>query len=625
MRTIDARALTGLLFFLCWTLLSCGRTGLDAARGPEFTTQPHESPALEGEAYVYLASCSAGVGEIVFSVGEEDTCGGKITDAGARYAAYHFTASEQRGGTMCKAHVACRDTQQRVSQSFFVQVREHNDAPFVQSAQERVVVPTGQQGEVSWSVRDKDLPEQQVSLALEEHDCPFEPILTGDTLRWRCGLVASECTVGVVARDDGDPPASARGGVAIECSGDGGPLVLSLTRPFTGQSVECSLSEQVEMQTNERFAFTWSVNGELAHEGRYLPGDAYAEGDTLTCHAWRSGVAGVGESFEVQTRARRIRIVRNITSTGLEDISAIHPFKDRVLVAADEELWISDGTEEGTIPVRALNRDEPVAHAREMTSMNGRVFFWVAPKSEVWTIVETEERVAARPLISAGSIGRNELVRYQVFGEKLLLWANGAESSTSELLSYDVETGKVESIVDTSFDEQSPSFVAHGHYFFIVRDWQRRRELWATDGTSEGTAYLQEPTQSIIVNKWDNIVLAEDAVYFMASSPGSSVKRLWRTQGRQRNTTYVPLEPEESLNGLLSTAQGAVALVGTPQGDRLELHRVGREPVEIFSGPYRISRTIGARSLASLKSSPPPHPAPRRSGAQTGPWRGPGI
>ncbi|MCH8921734.1 MAG: tandem-95 repeat protein, partial [Planctomycetes bacterium] len=196
-----------------------------------------------------------------------------------------------------------------------------------------------------------------------------------------------------------------------------------------------------------------------------------------------------------------------------------------------QELWKSDGSEGGTVLVKDIRTDDPYGYPsgssiHDMTAAGGTLFF-VADDGET-----AQE-----------------------------LWkSDGSEAGT--VLVKDIRPGDDGNYPNTSDPQQLTN--VDGDLFFTADDGENGRELWKTDGSTEGTVLVKDirpGSENQYYNDGpdyygyryvpytsnpDKLIAAEGKLFFTADD-GQSGQELWVSDGSEGGTVLVKdLSPGES-------------------------------------------------------------------------------
>jgi uncharacterized repeat protein (TIGR01451 family) len=232
-------------------------------------------------------------------------------------------------------------------------------------------------------------------------------------------------------------------------------------------------------------------------------------------------------------------------------------FQDQLLlvpndVAAGEELWISDGTPEGTRLLRDINQSTYDAKIFDMELANDRLFLLVngntndredIPRYSLWSLNLSDENAT---FISGG-----EFVTLTSVNDKAVFTQFVAENSTVELWASD-GTSKGTQKLETTVTVKGRPYRAGGNLFFLDRT-----QLMVTDGTSEGTKLLTT-FQNNSLSTLPTVATVGNLFFFVPEeeSPERNLgKELWVSDGTSEGTFVIAdlnEGPEDSNPGLLT-------------------------------------------------------------------------
>jgi len=215
-----------------------------------------------------------------------------------------------------------------------------------------------------------------------------------------------------------------------------------------------------------------------------------------------------------------------------------------VVATADRqtpELWVTDGTAAGTVPVIASLAAPRPTNPRGLTVFQGDLYFfadtgeparpvslWRSDGTEAGTRVVTDFAPASDPseffppaIAAAGSFLFFRLDD-GVHGAEL--WRSDGTAAGTILL-RDIAPGAAHS---------RPDFLtaAGGRLYFTATDGEHGLELWSSDGTAAGTVMVQDVLPGP-VSSWPRDLVAADGNLFFTAVDGEHGRELWA----------LPLEP----------------------------------------------------------------------------------
>jgi ELWxxDGT repeat protein len=212
------------------------------------------------------------------------------------------------------------------------------------------------------------------------------------------------------------------------------------------------------------------------------------------------------------------------------------------------ELWITDGTPEGTRLVRDINDDPSVSRGNSNPDnfilFNDKVYFKARDANtgdELWETDGTPDGTRLVDDINPGSTGSNPFDFIEYNGE-IYFTARGADVS-SELYRYDMMGDSAALVIDIQPGNSPavPNFktLFDGRMFFTANDGTTGTEVWASDGFAAGTTRISDirqqgngnaaPSQYFVYN---------DELYFRADNDTLG-QELYKTDGSMNPPTLV--------------------------------------------------------------------------------------
>jgi ELWxxDGT repeat protein len=158
----------------------------------------------------------------------------------------------------------------------------------------------------------------------------------------------------------------------------------------------------------------------------------------------------------------------------------------------NQELWVSDGTEAGTRLVKDILVGTGGSNPSGFTAFKGKVYF--TAKGELWVTDGTEAGTVLVSEVNPGVAGA-DIKELTVVGDLLFFSAYSSAVGADigqELWVTDGTTGGTRFVKDINpngFDGSDPQqLIAVGTLlYFTADDGTNGRELWVSDGTADGT------------------------------------------------------------------------------------------------------------------------------------------
>ena len=244
-------------------------------------------------------------------------------------------------------------------------------------------------------------------------------------------------------------------------------------------------------------------------------------------------------------------------------------YNDKLYFSADDgengrELWVSDGTSEGTNLVADINSGtgrygEPSgSFPNDFIELNGKLYFSADDGEngrELWVSDGTSEGTNLVADINLGSsygyANSSDPSNFTKFNNKLYFSADDGENGR-ELWVSDGTTGGTNLVADIypgidnygdAYGSQLPLYEDFtefkGRLYFSAVDGENGRELWVSDGTSEGTNLLKDINPGSDGSYPSNPFEFNGKLYFAADDGSETGNELWVSDGTSEGTQLV--------------------------------------------------------------------------------------
>lgn len=239
-----------------------------------------------------------------------------------------------------------------------------------------------------------------------------------------------------------------------------------------------------------------------------------------------------------------------------------------------QEIWISDGTAEGTKLLVNLNTDpnpdyptfgnspENGSDAKAFFSFGNQILFGATSTGNTGGLWSTDGTEAGTTLIKDMGAGKAPYVMYS-FGEKILVAVSGSTPAEHSLWITDGtpnNTTKLQDIQVEATVSGEKTFVLLGDkVYFSAFTATNGRELWETDGTVGGTKMVVD----IMPGSQDHtplsmVVLGDKIVYSGMSAAG---RELWVSDGTAAGTQLLK-DINTATTGLTSSNPAELTVIG---------------------------------------------------------------
>ncbi len=215
----------------------------------------------------------------------------------------------------------------------------------------------------------------------------------------------------------------------------------------------------------------------------------------------------------------------------------------------DGELWRTSGIPNGTFQLKEIVQGPAPSNPGNFTVFQNKVYFTAKNSqtgTDLWVSDGTlDGTLLVKELNPAGGIGAiSELINFNdqllVFNlasdglEDIELWASDGTEAGTHLIK-DIRPGSAPSY---------PRYltVLGDKVFFAADDGEHGRELWQTDGTEAGTIMVSDLNAGILGSEPESFRVFKDKLYFSANN-GIWGAELWRyPSGNSSVNTILPSE-----------------------------------------------------------------------------------
>ncbi len=209
------------------------------------------------------------------------------------------------------------------------------------------------------------------------------------------------------------------------------------------------------------------------------------------------------------------------------------------------ELWKSDGTEEGTVPIKDIWVGSNNSNPRDLTNVSGTLFFGASEGingRELWKSDGTEEGTVRVKDIWPGSnssdpsrltsVGDFLYFRAKVSAGGNELWkSDGTEAGTVRV--KDIRAGS-----NGSYPEELTN--VSGTLYFMANDHVEGYELWKSDGTEQGTVRVKDIWPGTRVDSsWPTNLTNMSGILFFVAMDETDLGELWKSDGTEEGTVRV--------------------------------------------------------------------------------------
>lgn len=226
-----------------------------------------------------------------------------------------------------------------------------------------------------------------------------------------------------------------------------------------------------------------------------------------------------------------------------------------------QELWVSDGTEEGTVLVKDIYPGLAASSPADLTAIGDKLFFTAttADGGGLWTTDGTElgttlvKQIAADELIAMGDL----LFFTAKEDSGTALWkSDGTEAGTVRMRQIRPKGPFDNFVTVPSFSDPPMQWtVFDGSLLFAASDQTHGSELWRSDGTAEGTVMVADVAPGESSSGPNSFATLGTTLYFNATDDVHGTE-LWKLDDATGTPTLVsdinPGEPGSGPRGLVA-------------------------------------------------------------------------
>ena len=223
--------------------------------------------------------------------------------------------------------------------------------------------------------------------------------------------------------------------------------------------------------------------------------------------------------------------------------SGFTEFNDQLYFSANDgengsELWVTDGTTAGTQLLININPSpgnySSSSSPSSLTEFNGKLYFsafdgengselWVSDGTTAGTSLLTEINPGDGSSSPSSLIEFNDQLYFSAFDSEngRELWVTDGTTAGTTLV-VDIAPGSSDNYYygNTFPDSSSPSDLTefNDQLYFAASDGENGRELWVTDGTTEGTTLVADINPGSNNSSPQNLTVIGDELFFGANN-----------------------------------------------------------------------------------------------------------
>jgi ELWxxDGT repeat protein len=207
--------------------------------------------------------------------------------------------------------------------------------------------------------------------------------------------------------------------------------------------------------------------------------------------------------------------------------------------AGGRELWRSNGTFNGTTRVLDIASGSESSYPTELTNVGGTLFFAAAAQQGIGELWFSTGSGAAE--IGEFFVNPSNLIN--VSGTLMFTGVDAVGGRELWKAAVDENSGLSTVFVKDIYPDSTGSYPdyfvnANGALLFAATDNVGGRELWRSDGTTDGTNSIKDLVPGSGDSHPENFVNVNGTTYFTATEPSTGTE-LWKTDGTTEGTVLV--------------------------------------------------------------------------------------
>ncbi len=261
------------------------------------------------------------------------------------------------------------------------------------------------------------------------------------------------------------------------------------------------------------------------------PSEAVQLGNYIFVTASRSFFSSERQLLRIDTTTRHVEPVgySGVFSQNAK-VRQLTSFRDKLFFVGDDgthgsEIWMTDGTEEGTSMLIELTPDK-TGFIDDLAVYGDRLYFTL--DSALWTSDGTRQGTYSLTSAQAGTVNTSPVV----VGDKVLFGISGGNGSALWVTDGSVAGTKVlhAGVVNEIISDGSIAYLSH-------HGSSAGSELWRSDGTSAGTVMVRDINPS--GNSFPSSMTLTQGKLFFNAHDGANGRELWISDGSSAGTKLI--------------------------------------------------------------------------------------
>jgi len=268
------------------------------------------------------------------------------------------------------------------------------------------------------------------------------------------------------------------------------------------------------------------------------------------------------------------------------------------------ELWISDGTNSGTMMVKDIYDGYSSGNPQGLTAVGNILYFVADDGTNGFELWKSDGTLSGTVMVKDIDSGSSSSSPYSLTAVGNTLYFSAADGTNGyELWKSDGTasgTVMVKDIYSGSSESYPYSLTAVGNtLYFQASDGTNGYEVWKSDGTASGTVMVKDIYSGSSSSSPGQLTAVGNTLYFQAND-GTNGDELWKSDGTASGTVMV--------KDISSGGSGGVPQYLTAVGNTLYFRATdGTNGAELWKSDGTASGTVMVKDIDSGSSSSSPY------------------
>ena len=212
------------------------------------------------------------------------------------------------------------------------------------------------------------------------------------------------------------------------------------------------------------------------------------------------------------------------------------------LANAQKELWVSDGTVDGTLSLLGDDSSYTLKFG-PLNRPNQPLFYFFAQQQERWLMqIDSNTQAITRVKNLGTTLYSQDITHISHQGNKMIIVVDDSSDTSTLWVSDGTPNGTQKLYSGTSIysrSEETGWRESPDQILFITYDYNKRQyDLWRTNYTPKGSWMIQANIKNLFTSTENNIIIAKDNIYYTVYDDRFGIE-LWVSNGSPGNKQIV--------------------------------------------------------------------------------------